>query len=443
MAFKIDQQTIDDLKIITNGKGNDVYSLFNRTKTRGGAKILKDMFLYPCSHADEITNRVNTIKFFKEENISFPIDNAIFDIIEFYLSNTDERTRLSLHEDNIKRKLNQVIGSDTEYQQINKGVSDTLQFLIDLNKFISVIDGKTLQGDFKKDIDSIKKLLESPSLFLIKEMHKVGKLSYTKTVEYDQLLRFTVRKDILKLLHHIYKIDVFIAVAQVSKELNFSFAEINENEVNIIDIQGAYHPLVPNAVPNNITITEENSMVFLTGANMAGKSTFMKTFSIAIYLAHMGFPLPVKKMLFSIQNGMFTTINLADNLNMGFSHFYAEVSRVKKVAEEVNKNERLIIVFDELFRGTNVKDAHEATVAVIDAFANKVKCTFIISTHIIEAGEDLKKLKDNIRFLYLPTVMEGKKPHYTYTIKEGITNDRHGMLIIENEKILDILKASN
>lgn len=125
---------------------------------------------------------------------------------------------------------------------------------------------------------------------------------------------------------------------------------------------------------------------------------------------------------------------------MGFSHFYAEVSRVKKVAEAVNSNERLIVVFDELFRGTNVKDAYEATVAVVAAFANKRKCTFIISTHIIEAGEDLKKLRDNVKFLYLPTIMNGNKPQYTYTIKEGITSDRHGMLIIQNENILNILK---
>ncbi len=181
-------------------------------------------------------------------------------------------------------------------------------------------------------------------------------------------------------------------------------------------------------------------MVFLTGANMAGKSTFMKTFSIAVYLAHMGFPVPAKGMRFSIQNGMFTTINLADNLNLGLSHFYSEVSRVKKVAESVNQNDRLIVVFDELFRGTNVKDAYDATIAVADAFAGKRNCTFIISTHIIEAGEELKKLRDNIKFLYLPTVMEGNVPRYTYQVEEGITGDRHGMVIINNEKILEILK---
>jgi DNA mismatch repair ATPase MutS len=228
-------------------------------------------------------------------------------------------------------------------------------------------------------------------------------------------------------------------VAQASKEQGFSFAQIEEEEENIIEMQGVYHPLVPHAIPNDITITEKNNMVFLTGANMAGKSTFMKTFSISIYLAHMGFPVPAKSMRFSVQDGMFTTINLSDNLNLGFSHFYSEVLRVKKVAESLKTNERMIVVFDELFRGTNVKDAYDATVAIMNAFAGKRKSTFVISTHIIEAGEALKELRDNIKFLYLPTVMKGNIPAYTYQLREGITSDRHGMVIIRNEGILEIL----
>ncbi len=83
---------------------------------------------------------------------------------------------------------------------------------------------------------------------------------------------------------------------------------------------------------------------------MAGKSTFMKTLGVTIFLAHMGFPVPAKQMSFSVQQGLFTTINLADNLNMGYSHFYAEVLRLKKVAEQAGRTQKLVIIFDELFR---------------------------------------------------------------------------------------------
>ncbi len=441
MSFKVDHQTIGDLKIIGGAREQDVYGLFNRTKTRGGAAMLKDMFLYPRSREEEITGRVNIIRYFKEKGMVFPFQSSVFDTIEHYLGNTDERTRLSLHEDNLQRKFNNLIGSDTDYQQLNKGAIATLSFFVDLKSFLEKLGDNGSVSELNKDVKAIQDTLSLPDFSFFKELDKKpNKLSYSKTAHYDKLLRFTLNKEIQKLLYHVYGFDVYIAVAETANTYNFSFAEIEHTDGNLIELNEVYHPLVPNAVPNSIKIDENNNMVFLTGANMAGKSTFMKTFSIAVYLAHMGFPVPAKGMRFSIQNGMFTTINLADNLNLGLSHFYSEVSRVKKVAESVNQNDRLIVVFDELFRGTNVKDAYDATIAVADAFAGKRNCTFIISTHIIEAGEELKKLRDNIKFLYLPTVMEGNVPRYTYQVEEGITGDRHGMVIINNEKILEILK---
>lgn len=443
MAFTVDRQTIDDLKIVGDSRGNDIFGLFNKTRTQGGAQLLKEMFMYPRSKAVEINYRLQAIKCLSEQGICFPFDTTVFDTIDFYLSDTDPRTRLSVDQDNMKRKFEHLIGSDMQYQQVDKGITATIQFLAEFYDFATALEGNPQVSGFQENIAGVQAILSIPDLAFIKEGKKIAKRSYERTAFFDELFRFKISSSILKLLVYAYELDVFISVGEVSKSRGFAFAAINENEENAIEMEGVYHPLVPGAVPNNIIVNEQHNMIFLTGANMAGKSTFMKTFSIAIYLAHMGFPVPAKSMRFNIQNGMFTTINLADNLNMGFSHFYAEVSRVKKVAEAVNSAERLIVVFDELFRGTNVKDAYEATVAVVAAFANKRKCTFIISTHIIEAGEDLKKLRDSIRFLYLPTEMrDDNKPRYTYTLKEGITSDRHGMLIIENEKILDILKLA-
>ena len=76
---------------------------------------------------------------------------------------------------------------------------------------------------------------------------------------------------------------------------------------------------------------------------------------------------------------------------------------------------------------------------LLDEFTDSGR-TFVISTHIIEAGDELKKKCNNIEYVYLPTVMEGAVPRYTYKLEKGITADRHGMIIIRNEGILDILK---
>ena len=85
---------------------------------------------------------------------------------------------------------------------------------------------------------------------------------------------------------------------------------------------------------------------------MAGKSTYMKAFGVAVYLAHCGFPVPASRMELSPFRGLFTTINLSDNLSLGYSHYYNEVARVKYVVEQVRDLEDVVVVFDELFRGT-------------------------------------------------------------------------------------------
>ena len=198
------------------------------------------------------------------------------------------------------------------------------------------------------------------------------------------------------------------------------------------------HPAINGAIANDIEMKDGSNVIFLTGANMAGKSTWMKSIAINMYLAHIGFPVAAKSMEFSVREGIYSSINVGDNIGAGYSHFYAEVLRVKQAADATATGKRLLLIFDELFKGTNVKDAYDGTLAVTEAFAEYSNCLFIVSTHIIEVGEALKK-HPNIQFAYMPTVMEGAVPRYTYKLEEGITEDRQGMMIIRNENILSLM----
>jgi DNA mismatch repair protein MutS len=265
-----------------------------------------------------------------------------------------------------------------------------------------------------------------------------AKLSYAAVTAYDILIRIRERGKVTSVLQFIYLLDVYISVATIASQRNFVFPVAHPAGSNIIKVEGVYHPELKDPVGNNLAMDHNQSVVFLTGANMAGKSTFLRSFAIAVYIAHMGFPVAASEMEFSVMDGIYTTINLPDNLGIGASHFYAEVLRVKKVAAELGAGKSVFVVFDELFRGTNVKDAQEGTIAITQAFAGKKNSFFIISSHIVEAGDALKQ-KPNIGFHYLPTRMNGNIPEYTYTLRQGITDDRHGMIIIRNEGILDIL----
>ena len=434
MALTTDQQTLADLNILGRPGSDSIYALFNRTCTRGGAAMLEECFRYPLSDAGQINRRSAIIREMALANVEFPWKPELFDHIEQYLANTDERTKLRADERSVAGRVAGLIAENSESKTIHKGVAALVEVLQGLRAFAF-----NNQGGFKIDKEVEALLGEEGLQPLLQDSH-AGKLSFEAVAAYDVILRFRHRDLVRRLLRQAYLLDMSLSVAKVARQRGFAFAQALPKERYTLRLEGVYHPQVKSAVANNLEITPESNLLFLTGANMAGKSTFMKSLGIALFLAHMGLPVPAVSMRFSVRDALYTTINLPDNLGMGASHFYAEVLRVKKIARELGQGRSLFVIFDELFRGTNVKDAYEATVALATAFAGRRDSTFVISTHIIEAGDVLRQRCPNISFRYLPTRLVEGKPVYPYTLEEGITADRHGMVIITNEGILEILK---
>jgi DNA mismatch repair protein MutS len=447
MNFTTDKQTIEDLNIFGKRGDSSIYSLFNHTQTRGGAVLLEQLFHEPLSRPEAIRKRIGIIRYFAGAGLSFPCKPEWFDAIEQYLANTDERTKLSHEDSTLGRRISGMITLNTEQAIIHKGVAAVVETVHACRDFVSAMAADGTDGTngttYVDERMAMQGLLSDAAFTGVLQQPPRKKLAFEQVAAFDELLRFRHRGLVRRLLERIYYLDLYLTVARVAVARKFSYPTVLDREAHSIAIKGLYHPGLANPVSNSVHITPDNNVIFLTGANMAGKSTFMKSLGIAMYLGHMGFPVAAAEMEFSVLDGLFTTINLADNLGMGASHFYAEVLRVKKVAEELNRGRNLLVIFDELFRGTNVKDAYEATIAITEAFAGKRSSIFIISTHIIEAGEVLRERCDNIGCLFLPTRMEGTRPVYTYQLEHGITDDRHGMVIIRNEGILDILEKGN
>ena len=443
MLFTTDKQTQEDLNIYGKQGTDSILSLFNRTATLNGSKLLEEMFRYPLSDAKAINARGENISYLSSINAVFPFSSEQFDRAEQYMANTDERTKLSSEKPTLEKKLSNLVGSNADYKQIVNGISALMEIMHEMHSLLDniiLLAGSPFKND--PETQGIQTLLTTEPFSLILQENPKAKLTHEKLAGYDAMLRFRYRETVKQILQYIYRLDVYITVAKTATERNYVFPKALPKEEHVIKVSGFYHPQLKNAVGNNLMITPDSNVVFLTGANMAGKSTFMKSLGIAMYLAHMGFPIPATKMEFSVLDGIYTTINLPDNLGIGASHFYAEVLRIKKIAKELSTGKNIFVIFDELFRGTNVKDAYEATIAVAAAFAKKRNSVFVLSTHIVEAGAILRERCTNISFKYLPTRMNGTNPEYTYTLESGITDDRHGMLIINNEGILELLKKS-
>ena len=440
MEFVTDKQTLDDLNILGRYKGNSIFNLFNKTVTNEGSRLLEKMFQHPLTNVDSINERTAIFSFFEEINVALPFDAEDFEIVENYIRNSGLKGRLPATSNLVKWKLLNTFANDENYTVLQNGLIKTIEVFSRLKQLFESIEKSSTLTPYHKTVVKNIEFLNSNQLELACQKAGNPSLSLSETIKLDYIFRSLLNADFEKFLNDIYELDVFIAVSKVAKENGFTYATAIDKNEKYIDIKQVSHPCIKNAVANDVYIGGDKNVFFLTGANMAGKSTLMKSFAIAVYMAHMGFPVAAKQMNFSLHDGIYTSINVPDNLTKGYSHFYAEVLRVKHVAQEVASNKQLVIIFDELFKGTNVKDAYDGTVAIVDAFSKR-NGTFIISTHITEAGEKLRESNSRLFFQYLPTVMDGSVPTYTYRLKEGITDDRHGMLIIKNEKIIETINA--
>ncbi|MBO9153605.1 DNA mismatch repair protein [Chitinophaga sp. GCM10012297] len=440
MSFIADKQTLDDLQLLGKFNSSSIFSLFNRVKTKGGEQVLDQMFLRPMTEVGAINARSEVFRYFRDHAAEFPFRNdAIAAMVAYLEENREQSAGLSFFR-MARNKTMASITRDETYEREQQGLQACLVILRECGALLRRLeqDGLHTGTPWAAWAQQAGLVLRHPQAAAFLEMPANEELSLSQSAKLRHLVAGVWKEQLLALIMATYELDVYIAVGTVAREKNFSFAVARPRSANMLHAVDVKHPRLDKGVTNSFSFSKEGNVLFLTGANMAGKSTLMKSSGILLYLAHMGFPVAAGELEFSVMDGIYSSVNVPDDLNKGYSHFYAEVLRVKKVAEEVSEEKKLFVIFDELFKGTNVKDAYDATLSVTAAFAGFTDCFFIISTHIFEVGEALRE-EPSVRFVFLPTVMEGHVPRYTYKLQEGITTDRQGMIIIENEGILDML----
>ena len=147
---------------------------------------------------------------------------------------------------------------------------------------------------------------------------------------------------------------------------------------------------------------------------------------------------PAKSMELSVFDGLLSNINVVDNVVKGESYFYNEVQRIKNTILKINDGRKWLILIDELFKGTNIKDAMKCSTVVIEGLIKIKNSLFILSTHLYEIGEELRT-HSNIDFKYFETEVADEQLIFNYKLKNGISNDRLGYLILKREKVLELL----
>ena len=437
VAFEIDKQTWKDLDLFDQGRKGLVYALFNNVKTVGGGDRLEQMFKYPSNDVELLEARRDAIRFFCDNGIDLNIGRQQMDTIEHYLS-----ASIPLYPDywldallyNLRNKFKQT----NNHYLVTIGIRTTVSTLRHFFRLADQLRAKGCPYHLAAMSLNINELIADEKVREIVSSVNTD-LSVMDMAKCDHYFRRRGREQVRRILDTIYEFDVYQSVAAAAQKYSLSFPEYSNQPGSSIQVRGLFHPLLASPVSNDYRIDNETNLCFISGANMSGKSTFLKAFGLSVYLSHIGFPVPAAFMETTLFNGLITTINLSDNISQGYSHFYNEVRRVKDVALKIKEKKKIVVLFDELFRGTNVKDASDASLQVIGSLSKVRNSLFLISTHIVEIAGDLRHNK-NIFFNCFESTMEAGVPWYNYKIREGISNERVGMLIIKNERIIEILE---
>lgn len=197
---------------------------------------------------------------------------------------------------------------------------------------------------------------------------------------------------------------------------------------NVIKAEKIGHPLLNNRVCNNITIDNNRSILLITGSNMSGKSTFLRTLGINLILSYIGCSVCAGKFECSIMD-VFTCMRISDDLENNISSFYAEILRVKMVVESTKNNENVFFLLDELFKGTNSKDRHAGAEALIKQLGNKGACG-LVSTHDLELSS-LEYEYDKVKNYHFEEYYEDNKLKFDYKIREGVSTTSNALYLIK------------
>ncbi|QIH32973.1 DNA mismatch repair protein MutS [Sphingobacterium sp. DR205] len=439
--FIIDKQTLADLNV-TNSQCRDLFDLFDCTITLGGRDMLYSYFLEPLSAKFEILDRQWIIRFMQDVDITDILDKYMMQDLEQYLSLPLEPyspTKTSYYLELVTANF---LSADFKKRDllIRRSIHEIAKIIDYLNVFLGAVNSqyptRSVIVDYCNKIDRV---LEDIDLGEFEKLLE-NKLSLELMIKYDYLFRNIKRNAIREVFTVLYQLDALYGVAQCTKGKHLVFPGIEDHDPgsDMIRIRGGYNLFLENPVKNDIEIKSSGNLWYLTGANMTGKSTLLKTIGTCVYLAHLGFPVPADAMETVLFDGISATINLGDDISAGASHFFNEVLRVKHLAELLAEGKKMFVLMDELFKGTNHNDASEATLELISCLRGFDNSIFLLSSHITEISSSLKGKGAVMKHLGVK-LDKHKGLIFTYELSDGVAEDKLGMWLLQRECVFEIL----
>ncbi len=190
------------------------------------------------------------------------------------------------------------------------------------------------------------------------------------------------------------------------------------------------HPLISAEarVVNDFCIDRGGTVVLVTGSNMSGKSTFLRTVGINHVLAWAGGPVCARRMRCRVLS-LATSMRIRDDLEQHISSFYAELLRVKMIVEKARAGEPLLFLIDEIFRGTNSVDRHTGAEQVLQRL-HELGATGLVSTHDLDVADRLAKRNASFPIYHFTEYYEGDTLRFDYRLHPGVSTTRNAMALM-------------
>ncbi len=436
--MQIDKISFNDISIFHHEENYSIFHRLNFTRTEGGKEWLRRYFSTPFSDINKIKGTQKIIKKLMECIDEWPEEISNGTVLVMYKFLDYALDTIGNNPGTVEAYIYRLLHS-ADYGMVRFSIKHFIDFFRGLKKIVQLLGGLDLPMNFQIYIDRIEGLLHNEVFRQMSETDADAPLSINRNLYFAANVRGLNKENVIELMEIYSRLDAWYSMAMAVKRYNLTFPEFTDSEMPVIEARGLYHLLLEKPVPYNLTLDPDNSFLFLTGANMAGKSTLIKAVGGAVFLAHIGMGVPAKEMKLTMFDGLISNINVVDNIVKGESFFFNEVQRIKSTVERISDGRKWLVLIDELFKGTNIQDAMRCSLAVIEGLIKVKGSLFILSTHLYEIGEELRQ-HNNITFRHFETTVTNDALSFSYQLKEGISKDRLGYLILKREKVVEMLE---
>lgn len=215
----------------------------------------------------------------------------------------------------------------------------------------------------------------------------------------------------------------------------YTYPELTEKPFCFLATQMG-HPLMPvsQCVKNDATIPSRPFFLIITGANMAGKSTYLRTIGVNYLLACVGAPVCCEKLKLH-PNQLITSLRTSDSLSDNESYFFAELKRLKRIIDLLNQGQQLFIILDEILKGTNSMDKQKGSFDLIRQFM-QMKANGIIATHDLLLGSLIKQFPEEIRNYCFEADIKENELTFSYKLREGVAQNMNACFLMKKMGII-------